>query len=340
MRNRPWIGYPHGMHKQFCRAAALAIAGLLASCGGPSGPVDGARAMAHVEKLVAFGPRPAGSEALGKAADYIAAELAALGLSVRRQEFTPPGERVLLRNLWTQIDGPDPAKGPILCIGAHYDTKLADGEQGRKAMRFLGAIDGAGGPAVLLELARVLVREHKPTVNIWLYFIDGEESIDWDWGEGERALLGSRHFVKSMQADKTLFPDGLKARMKAFVLLDLIGSKDMKLDRDGNSSTDLQDLLLDAAKELGIEDRVYRYNASRGFGDDHQSFGNYGIPSVNLIDFMYRVPGDPLPPGKSYLQWWHTEDDCVSNMSADSLALAGNLVVKALPALERFCLPR
>lgn len=309
---------------------------LLPSCGS-SGPIDGQKAMTHAEQLVGFGPRPSGSVALGKAADYIVAQLETLGLTPHRQTFTPPKEQFQGQNVWVQIDGDDPQKGPILCIGAHYDTKLADGKDGRQLLNFVGAIDGAGGPAVLLELARELKQQPKPKVNVWLLFIDAEESVSWDWGEGERALLGSKHFVKAMNEDKALFPAGLKSRLKAFVLLDLIGSKDLKIDRDGNSKTDLQNLFLAAAKAMGAEDRVYKYNAPRGFGDDHLSFANYGVPVVNLIDFMYRVPGEQQPPGENYLQWWHTEKDNLQAMSADSLAFIGNLVMQAYPALQAYC---
>ncbi len=84
-------------------------------------------------------------------------------------------------------------------IGAHYDTKLAEGHSdAAHNFPFLGAIDGGGGPAVLLELARAL-REQKspPRVNLWLYWIDAEESLDWVWND-KRALLGSRAFCECL----------------------------------------------------------------------------------------------------------------------------------------------
>jgi glutaminyl-peptide cyclotransferase len=318
------------------------VCAVLAGCGG-GGPVNGKAAMAHVERLVGFGPRPAGSAALGRAADYICAELEKLGLKPQRQEFVHETEKILLRNLWVQIDGEDAKAGPIVCLGAHYDTKLADGhENPAHNFPFVGAIDGAGGPAVLLELARVLTTDpkHKPKVNVWLYFIDGEESIDWEWGDGHRALLGSRHFVKTMNANKELFPRGLKARMKAFVLLDLIGDKDIKIDRDGNSHLELQDLFAKAGAAMGESHRVYRYESPKGFGDDHQSFTAFGVPAVLLIDFVHRVPksvgGKDPPPGTSYQQWWHTPHDTIDKMSPWSLAFVGNLVLQAWPDLEAF----
>ncbi len=329
--------------------SALVVAALvlLAACGGSTtGPMDGKAAWAHLEKLVAFGPRPAGSAALGRTAEYISAELRKLGLQPQLQEFTHPQEKLLLRNLWVQIDGEDPQRGPILCIGSHYDTKLAHGhDQDTHNFPFVGAIDGGGGPAVLLELARILTTDpaYKPKVNVWLYWIDGEESVEWEWNN-DRALLGSKHFVKTMAADKTLFPDGLRQRLKAFVLLDLIGSKDFKIDRDLKSHKGLQDLFAKAAPKTGQPERVYEFTS--GITDDHESFISFGIPSVLLIDFEFRIPFhmrrnfDPNrkhPRDDDYAKWWHTADDNLAQASPEALAFAGNLVLAAWDDLQEFC---
>ena len=130
----------------------------LAGCGHtPSGPIDGARAYADLERLVAIGPRPFGSANLAKAADLITDELKAMGLQPKRQEVEHEKEKKTIRNLWVELDGPDPAKGPILILGAHYDTKITEGcAEWTHSGPFLGAIDGGGAPAVLLELARYL----------------------------------------------------------------------------------------------------------------------------------------------------------------------------------------
>jgi Zn-dependent M28 family amino/carboxypeptidase len=331
---------------------SLLFAPLLAlpSCGGPSGPVDAGKAYAHLEKLVGFGPRPFGSDALAKTADYIEGELKKLGLSPKRHELAHEKEKKTIRNLYVPIDGPDPQNGPILIVGAHYDTKLAEGLTGKDAAhnhRFVGAIDGGGGPAVLIELARVLQQpQHKPKVNVWLYWIDAEESLDWTWND-ERALLGSKAFCR-MLADQKILP-----RCKAFVLLDLIGSRNWKFDRDGNSDLRLQEVFLQAAKAIGEEGRMYQYPTRGeieqiqrqarqrgqpekwGITDDHITFHNFNVPSVLLIDFHLRQPEGAQLEG--YERWWHTADDDLAATDARALAFAGNLVVAALPGLETFC---
>lgn len=327
---------------------------LLQACGGPQGPTDGARAYAHVEKMVSFGPRPFGSDALGKTTDYLAGEISKLGLSPQRHEVMHEKEKKLIRNLYVQIDGEDPQNGPILMIGGHYDTKLAEGHTGAEALHnfpFVGAIDGGGAPAVLLELARLLKeRPQKPKPNIWLYWIDAEESIDWQWNN-ERALLGSKAFCKMLSETKVL------PRVKAFVLLDLIGSKNHKIDFDGNSDGKLQTIFERAGASIGESKRMYEFPTQQerqyyqqqkvpwGTTDDHMTFRGYGVPSVLLIDFFRRLPPQPgLPPNQQqpadprYEQWWHTADDNLSQVDPAALAFAGNLVLAALPDLEAFVL--
>ena len=322
----------------------------LSACGGSAGPISGGKAMAHVEALVEIGPRPFGSENLAKATDYIAGQLTEIGLEPKRHEEMHDAEKKLIRNLYCMIPGEDPENGPILMIGAHYDTKLTTGhEEWTHSQPFVGAIDGGGGPAVLIELARALhTREQTPKCNVLLYWIDAEESIDWTWND-DRALLGSKAFYGYLKRQK------LSRRLKAFVLLDLVGSKNMKFDEDGNSATSLLKIFGEAAKEMGEGNRMYEFPsadekaeyARRGVNwgttDDHLVFKNRGVPSVLLIDFSQRIPPQDLKAGQSpppkdprYEQWWHTPDDNLDAVDADSLAFAGNLVMQAFERLESF----
>lgn len=327
------------------RLALAAAALLTAACGGSSGPVDGGKAYGHLQAFVGFGPRPFGSDALGRTADYIGGELQKLGVAVKRHEVVHDKEKKTIRNLYAQIDGEDPQNGPILLIGAHYDTKVAEGHADAKCnFPFVGAIDGGGGPAVLIEVARALkARPQPPKCNVWLYWIDAEESIDWTWND-ERALLGSKAFCAMLSKEKLL------SRVKAFVLIDLVGSKDWKIDRDGNSDTKLLDVFGAAAKAMGEDKRMYEFPSpadiqayrSRGINwgtkDDHEVFKNYGVPSVLLIDFARRMPAEQKDP--RFEQWWHTADDDLGAVDADALAFTGNLLMKALPDLEAFVLAR
>src|SRR6516165_3997417 len=57
--------------------------------------VSGEKALAHVQKLVDLGPRPPGSDAIGRARAYIEEQLESCGWQVAEQSFThqtPRGE--------------------------------------------------------------------------------------------------------------------------------------------------------------------------------------------------------------------------------------------------------
>lgn len=338
-------GYGARMVRKLARGVALtfgAVSCTLASCSGPkeTGPIDGDKAMAHVNFLYKYGPRPAGSRELTQAADYIQSKLKELGLAPQVQRWREEAHKLDLQNIWVQIDGEDPQAGPILVIGAHYDTKNCQGHPNpAHNFRFVGAIDGTGGPAVLLELARHL-KERQNVPNIWLVWFDGEENVEFEWTDDNKALFGSRHFVKTMAADKTRFPKDLQQRLKAMVLLDLVGDKNPKVDRDTNSNSDLLTIFGDAGKRMGEAARMFQTTSP--IKDDHIAFVNYGIPAINLIDFHFRIPperGRPneRPPASDprYEQWWHTDRDTPDRMSAFSLKFFGDLVYLALPEVEK-----
>ena len=311
--------------------AAIAAGGLLVGCDGggyspTTGPIDGAKAMAHAKVMVGHGPRPSGSPALNLTRIYIKDQLKKLGLTVNKQRLPDPSKPKIpkFENIWAQIDGADPKDGPILILGAHYDTKLCEGHADPKHnIHFVGAIDGAGGPAVLLELAGHLVKR-KNIPNIWLLFIDGEESIPWDWGDGDQALYGSKYFVQKMGKHAAGRP------ISTFVLIDLVGSKNAKIDRDANSNSGLSDLYLEAAKTIGGEERMYEFDST--MTDDHLPFKKYGVKVIDLIDFYHRAPAGSSD--SRFAQWWHTEDDNLDAMDPVSLAFFGNLLWASMPLLE------
>jgi hypothetical protein len=328
-------------------ALACGILAHLGSCGGGAGgPVDGERALANARKICEFGPRPAGGRNLTAVATWLQSEIRKLGLEpnsdVWEEKVGLPGrDTVKFQNVWTEIAGADPAKGPILVLGAHYDTKLCEGHpEPERNFPFVGAIDSAGSCGLLLELARIL-KDRKSPLNVWCVWFDGEESITWDWNEGATALIGSKRFVKRMAEDKARFPSGVPARCKAMVLMDLIGDAEQKIDKDKQSHSSLLKIFGDAAARMGESDRMYRYETSLKGGDDHVPFMNYGVPAIDLIDFTWRNPLEHRPGAprevEKYFPWWHTKDDTPDRLSAKSLAFVGNLIWNAWPDLETFC---
>ena len=58
---------------------------------------SGEKALAHVQRLVDFGPRPPGSDAIEKSRDYIENQLRLSGWQVTRQAFTDDTPRGKVR---------------------------------------------------------------------------------------------------------------------------------------------------------------------------------------------------------------------------------------------------
>jgi Iap family predicted aminopeptidase len=268
-------------------------------------PLSGEKAMEHVRAQVAFGPRPPGSEALEKCREYLIKQLEGFGYQVEKDSFTattPYGPKPIV-NL---IARRRPGGTNVVAIASHYDTKYF------QKIKFVGANDGGSSTGLLLELARVLAAR-KDTFDYWFVFLDGEEAFI-DWSLAGDSTYGSRHLAKRWQED------GTAGKIRALILLDMIGDKNLDLQRDSNSTVWLMDLVWATAMEEGFRDILSPTPSL--FEDDHIHFIDAGIPSVDIIDL-------------DYLPWWHTEGDTLDKISATSMEKVGKLVLAVLPRIER-----
>jgi glutaminyl-peptide cyclotransferase len=273
---------------------------------------DGERALAHVRRLVEFGPRPAGSDALKRARDYIKGELKSYGLKVTTDEFkaeTPEGER-RMSNVSAEIKG---TGGDFIVLASHYDTKLY------KEFRFVGANDGGSSTGALLELARVLAKSPRGPVGYRLVFFDGEEATCAEWDECGKDgspdnTYGSRRYVARLRERGEL------GRLRALVLLDMMGYEKLELGRDTMSTPWLVDIVWKTAAELGYK-REFASRSEEVGGDDHAPFLDAGVPSLDIIQL------------NSY-PFWHRPEDTLDKVSARSLRAVGEVVLASLPRIE------
>lgn len=293
---------------------ALAAGLLLAGLAGAAADFDGLRALRHVERLVAFGPRPSGSPALARARAWMLGELRRAGLVVREQAFTAltPDGAIPMVNVIAELPG---RRAEVIALGGHYDTKYF------REFRFVGANDGGSSTGLLLELARVLAARHRetpPPFTYWLVFFDGEEARR-EWSASD-SLYGSRAFVRGLQSSGELGP------LRAVIVVDMIGDRDLGIRREAASTPWLTELLWRTARRLGRG--AHFLDAVHAVDDDHRPFLEAGVPAALLIDFDYGGR-----PGEN--AFWHTPEDTLDKVSARSLAVVGEVVLEALPALER-----
>ncbi len=237
-----------------------------------------------------YGWRPAGSR-----------KLRALAEDLRRRlpngRFEPLGPKhPRLRNVVGTLRG----SGPPIVIGAHYDVEA-------RPKGFVGANDGAAGTAAVVELARSLRRRGWPADGPELRFVlfDGEEEPAGCDDFAACGLRGSKAYVAA-HAD-----DGIQA----MILLDYVGSKRLRLPREGSSDQRLWLRLREAARRVGVE-RVFPPTSDVAILDDHVPFLEQGIPAVDFIDWRY--------------QYKDTLRDTVDKTSAQALDAVGETVADLL----------
>jgi len=265
---------------------------------------DSGRAYEDLRRQVAFGPRPAGSNALAQTRQYILSQLKAAGITAREDTFdvTTPLGPVKMVNIIATIPG---RHADRIALATHYDTKLF------REFQFLGANDAASSTAAVLELGRGLKgRQNEYTIE--LLFFDGEEAVV-DWYRDNDNTYGSRHYVQAAQKAGTL------AGLKALVLLDMVGDRTLQIRRDSNSTPWLTDLVWASAARLGYRSNFVDDDTT--IDDDHMPFVRAGVPSVDIIDLDYPA--------------WHTAQDDLDRVSARSLQVVGDVVLDVLPQIER-----
>jgi Zn-dependent M28 family amino/carboxypeptidase len=290
----------------------VVLAAGVAGCGGEESEPSAARdrfderaAFADLQAQVDLGPRPRGTPAARRAANLIVAGLREAGakdIDVQRPYL----------NVVATIPG---GGGEAVVAGAHYDTK--SGIPG-----FVGANDGASGVGVLLELARSLPRGGSGP-DIHLAFFDAEEARgDRDFeADGTR---GSEQYVEYAREGGEQGTPPLDS-IEAMVLFDMVGDCDLRIPREDGSDGALYAEFAAAAEEAGGEAAPFTGETGQIL-DDHVPFLEAGIPAVDLIDFDY---GPGPPPGG----YWHTPQDTVDKVCADSLDAVGEAAARAIPRL-------
>jgi len=268
---------------------------------------DGKRAYAQVVKQVSYGPRPAGSAALGQLENYLETELKSYGCAVETDAFSAdtPAGRLPMKNILVKIPGEKPG---IILLGTHYDTK--------RLQNFVGADDGGSSTGVMLEIARLLCGQKQTgKYAVWIAFFDGEEAVNKEWQDPDNRY-GSREMAARLANSGDL------PKVKAFILADLVGGRKPHFRADGESTKWLVNLVWGIAAKLGYS-KIFLNESTDIGGDDHFSFTKRNVPSVDIIDLDFNdVP------------YWHTPEDTVDKISARTLAIVGHTILESVKELQ------
>ena len=249
---------------------------------------DGPAAMRIAKLQVDAGQRPAGSATLRRVAEQLRAML-----PNGRFENIPghPG----LRNIVGSLPGP----GPVIVIGAHYDTEY-------HPKGFVGANDAAAAVGTVIQLARSIAKLPRTAVSPGIRFVlfDGEEEPFPTDDFYRDALRGSKAYVRNHAEE-----------VGAMVLLDYIGNTGARFPKEGTSTPSLWESVRQAAAKVGVGGIFPQRNEASIF-DDHTPFLRAMIPAVDLIDWSYKY--------KDGLQ------DTYDKLSVDSVDAVGETITELI----------
>ena len=292
--------------------AVLAIVTALGGCAGERGNArlnsqapafDGALAWHYAVTATSFGPRPPGNPAHARLLAWIETHLAGTDWEAIPFTAQTPAGPIAMTNVVARFQGTAPG---IVVIGGHYDTLSARPD-------FVGANDGGSSTGILLALADHF-RAHPPAgPSVWIVWFDGEEAIR-EWS-GEDHTYGSRALAARWRTD------GTAAKIRAVLVLDMIGDRDLDVARDMASTPWLMTRVCNGADEIGAGPDFCRYRLS--MEDDHSPFITVGIPAADIIDFDYGPSND----------YWHTSKDTSDKLSPASFHIVGSVVLATLRSL-------
>lgn len=268
---------------------------------------SGAKAYEYARQFVAIGPRWPTSPGHAKAEAFLRTHFQHDRLEEDAFTANTPIGPVNMRNFIVRFPG---KKDGAIVLATHYETNYW-----LRNINFVGANDGAATTGLLLALAdplRAATAGGKKLdgYSVWLVFFDGEEAIK-SWSSSD-STYGSRHLAAKWGRDGTL------GHIKAFVLADMIGDKDLGIQRESRSTDWLVALMQQAAKKFGYD--RYFFQQEEAVEDDHLPFVERGVPSIDVIDLNYG-------PNNSY---HHTVQDTLDKVSPRSLTIDGDVFLETI----------
>jgi glutaminyl-peptide cyclotransferase len=297
-------------------ASASAAPAPAAADSAPLPHIDAKRAFEYTREVTAFGERYMGNENHKKLERYILDHLK--GDQVEDDSFTADTVegKFPVRNIIDKFPG---TKDGIIVIMGHYDTNYW-----LRGTGYVGANDGGSSTAILLEFANQLrgartgdsaSPKKRDGYSVWLVWTDGEEAVK-TWTETD-SLYGTRHLAEKWEKDGTL------KKIKALMVMDMIGDADLDIIRNTNGTSWLLDLIYTAAERMGYQSHFYALQGP--IEDDHLPFYNRGVPSADVIDLDYGY----------HNVFHHTPQDTMDKLSPKSLEISGDTILETIHLLDQ-----
>jgi Zn-dependent M28 family amino/carboxypeptidase len=273
---------------------------------------NGAKALEYARQFVAIGPRWPTSPGHLKAEEFLRNHFKHDQLEEDTFTANTPIGPVAMRNFIVRFPG---KKDGTIVLATHYETNYW-----LRNINFVGANDGGSTTGLLMAIADQLRAQTAggkklDGYSVWLLFDDGEESIEPTWTDSD-SLYGTRHLASKWARDGSL------GKIKAFILADMIGDKDLDIQHETQSTDWLVALVRQAAKKFGYD--RYFFQTEDLIEDDHLPFVERGVPSIDVIDINYG-------PNHSY---HHTAKDTMDKISAKSLTIDGDVFMETIRLID------
>lgn len=285
----------------------------------------------YVQTQLSFGPRVPNGDGHTRCAVYLIESLRAMGAEVELQKGTMTdysGRQQAIFNIIGHMNTSCAGKPILLC--AHYDTRPWCDEEEDYSDRYMnvpGANDGASGVAVLLEVARQLSLSQDSAYATFNLYQTPVDIVFFDCED-----MGTPTFYTGPQRENTwclgsqLWASQNTTDYQYGILLDMVGAPDAVFPREYYSMRYAENYLEKiwrAAAQLGYG-RYFSSQYSYPITDDHYYVNTVaGIPCVDIIH--YDANGT-----SGFASWWHTHEDDMRNISAETLRVVGRVVLQTI----------
>lgn len=278
----------------------------------------------NIEQQVAFGPRVPGTDAHKATRKWLVEKLKRAGASVTEQTFKAKTSTIGDVRAANIIASFNPGYTRRVLLAAHWDTRYtADEDTEATDQPIDGADDGGSGVGVLLEIAR-LIHENPISIGVDIILFDAEDQGSTQGGR-ESWCLGSQYWgknphVKSYRADYGILLDMVGAKGAVFRKEKLTGIfYPSKVNRIHNVYNKVW------ALAKGMNKSAYFLDTNTGpVTDDHYFVNLY--TDIPMIDIIYKSIENPNGFGVH----WHTHDDNMSIIDANTLGVVGQVVTAYL----------
>lgn len=275
-----------------------------------------------LEKQVQFGPRIPGTASHKQCGTWIDNQLKSFGATTTIQKFDGVDYNGKSRPSFNIIGAFNPAATKRIIIAAHWDTRpIADKDTKDKNKPIDGAIDGASGVAVALEIARNLSKQPlAANIGIDFIFFDNEDNGEPNDFTGQSNknywCLGSQYWAKNKHIPNYTAFYG--------ILLDMVGAKGTVFKRElisNQYATSINDAVWNMAAKLGYSD-IFKNETGMEVNDDHYEVNTTAkIPMIDIISH---------DSNNGFGAYHHTHNDNLNSVSKRHLKAVGHTVLQVL----------